>query len=138
MPEFSQIDAEKELNKRQKRFTEKDLKKVISKKEVLQKKFKKQERLKVHFSDFKVLFAMLRDFSTRKYTAVPWYIISSIGAALIYVISPLDLLPDFIPFIGYLDDATVLALCLNLVHKDIMIYKNWKENKLSNPAPIKE
>lgn len=138
MPEFSKIDAKKELNKRQKRFTEKDLKKVVSKKEVLQEKFKKQERLKVHFSDFKILFAMLRDYSTRKYTAVPWYIISSIGAVLIYVISPLDLLPDFIPFIGYLDDATVLALCLNLVHKDVMIYKNWKVNNPSKAIPVED
>lgn len=124
---FNNKDAKSELDKRQKRFFKKDLSTLVSKEKTLKEKFTGQERLKVHFSDFMVLFAMLRDYATRKYTAVPWFIISSIGAALLYVISPLDLIPDFIPFIGYLDDATVLAFCLNLVHKDIVLYKVWKE-----------
>lgn len=132
---ISDKEAQKELEKRQKRFTEKDIATVVSKEETLKQKFTKQERLKVHFSDFKVLFSMLRDYTTRRYTQVPWYIISSIGAALLYVILPLDLMPDFIPFIGYLDDATVLAICLKLVHKEILDYKVWKEEKLPQTTP---
>lgn len=132
---ISDQEAQRELDKRQKRFTEKDIATVVSKEETLTDKFTKQERLKVHFSDFKVLFSMLRDYTTRRYTEVPWYIISSIGAALLYVISPIDLIPDFIPFIGYLDDATVLAICLKLVHKEILLYKTWKEDMLRQAAP---
>jgi uncharacterized membrane protein YkvA (DUF1232 family) len=124
---ISDKEAEKELGKRQKRITEKDIATVVSKEETLKEKFSNQKRLKVHFRDFKVLFSMLRDYTTRRYTEVPWYIISSIAAALLYVISPIDLIPDFIPFIGYLDDATVLAICLKLVHKEIILYKTWKE-----------
>ncbi|MEX2349293.1 MAG: YkvA family protein [Flavobacteriaceae bacterium] len=135
MAPITKKEAASELDKRQKRFSEKDLANVVSKEEVLEEKFTKQDRLKVHFSDFKMLFSMLRDYTTRRYTAVPWYIISSIGAALLYVISPLDLLPDFIPIIGYIDDATVLALCLNLVHKEILLYKAWKEETHSDTAP---
>tara|TARA_R110000850_G_scaffold182360_1_gene307772 strand:+ start:24384 stop:24797 length:414 start_codon:yes stop_codon:yes gene_type:complete len=134
MAPFSKKDAASELDKRQKRFSEKDLATVVSKEETLKDKFTTQERLRVHFSDFKVLFSMLRDYTTRRYTEVPWYIISSIGAALLYVISPIDLIPDFIPFIGYLDDATVLAFCLKLVHKEILVYKAWKEEMPSNTA----
>lgn len=124
---FNNKKAKSELEKRQKRFSKKDLLSLVSKEKTLKEKFTRQERLKMHFSDFIVLFAMLRDYATRKYTKVPWFIISSIGAALLYVISPLDLIPDFIPFVGYLDDATVLAFCLKLVHKDIVLYKTWKE-----------
>lgn len=133
---ISDQEAQRELDKRQKRFTEKDIATVVSKEETLKEKFTKQERLKVHFSDFKVLFSMLRDYTTRRYTEVPWYIISSIGAALLYVISPIDLIPDFIPFIGYLDDATVLAICLKLVHKEILLYKTWKEETPSQTASV--
>lgn len=124
---ITEQEAGKELGKRQKRFTEKDMETVLSREESLQQKFTTQQRLKVHFKDFKMLFSMLRDYTSKNYTQVPWYTISAIGAVLLYVISPLDLIPDFIPFVGYLDDATVLAFCLNLVHKDLMLYKVWKE-----------
>lgn len=124
-------EAQQELDKRQKRFTKKDIEIVLSKERNLHTKFTTQQRLKVHFKDFKLLFSMMRDYTSQSYTHVPWYIISAIGAALLYVISPLDLIPDFIPFIGFLDDATVLALCLNLVHKDLMLYKEWKEGTIA-------
>ncbi|MBA3987174.1 MAG: DUF1232 domain-containing protein [Flavobacteriales bacterium] len=131
---ISEQEAQKELDKRQKRFTEKDMDSVLSSEETLEQKFTTQQRLKVHFNDFKMLFSMLRDYAARDYVAVPWYMISAIGAALLYVISPIDLIPDFIPFVGYLDDATVLALCLNLVHKDIILYKAWKENTVTTTS----
>lgn len=123
----SDQEAQKEIDKRQKKFSKKDLERVVSQEETLRDKFTKQENLKVHFNDFLVLFSMLRDYATRKYTHVPWYIISSIGATLLYVILPLDLIPDFIPFVGYIDDAAVLAFCLKLVQKEIVTYKTWKE-----------
>ncbi len=34
--------------------------------------------------------------------------------SVIYLLSPIDLIPDFIPFIGYLDDFVVISLLLNL------------------------
>ena len=37
--------------------------------------------------------------------------------AVIYLISPIDLIPDFIPFFGYLDDLVVVPLLLNLAVK---------------------
>ncbi len=71
---------------------------------------------------------MVKDYAKGKYKTVPWYIISSIGASLLYILSPMDLIPDFIPFIGYVDDAAILTLCLNLVKKEVETYKGWKES----------
>ena len=37
----------------------------------------------------------------------------ALAAAVVYLISPIDLVPDFVPFVGYLDDALVAAVVLD-------------------------
>lgn len=47
-----------------------------------------------------------------------------LGLALVYLISPIDIIPDFIPFAGQLDDLVILPvlvwLALRLIPKDVM------------------
>jgi uncharacterized membrane protein YkvA (DUF1232 family) len=52
-----------------------------------------------------------------------------IVVALVYVINPLDIVPDAIPFIGAIDDAAVVALELALMRKDLHKYRQWRENQ---------
>src|SRR5438105_6763916 len=50
------------------------------------------------------------------------------GAAIVYVISPLDFIPDFFPFIGQIDDIYVVVLCvLRLVNRtdDTVVRELW-------------
>jgi uncharacterized membrane protein YkvA (DUF1232 family) len=43
---------------------------------------------------------------------VPWYAkVLAVGTAA-YALSPIDLIPDFIPILGYLDDLIILPLCI--------------------------
>ena len=51
-------------------------------------------------------------------------------AALLYVLSPIDLIPDFIPVVGYVDDALVVAVCIKLVQADLDKYRDWKLKQL--------
>jgi uncharacterized membrane protein YkvA (DUF1232 family) len=48
---------------------------------------------------------------------------------LIYVFNPLDLVPDVLPFVGVLDDATVIGALLMLVERDLKKYRTWKEGQ---------
>ncbi|MDV3242044.1 MAG: DUF1232 domain-containing protein, partial [Methylocaldum sp.] len=55
----------------------------------------------------------------------PWYALSAIVAALLYVLSPVDLIPDVIPILGYTDDALMLSVCLLLVEQQLAEYESW-------------
>jgi len=48
---------------------------------------------------------------------------------LLYVLSPVDLVPDIIPFLGYLDDAAVVAACVRLIRNEIDVYQTWKKSQ---------
>jgi len=48
---------------------------------------------------------------------VPWYAKLLAGAVVAYALSPIDLIPDFIPVLGYLDDLLLLPLGILLVRR---------------------
>ncbi|MEA2642443.1 MAG: hypothetical protein QOF51_3837 [Chloroflexota bacterium] len=54
----------------------------------------------------------------------PWYAKAVAGLVVAYAFSPLDLIPDFIPVLGYLDDAVIvplgILLALRLVPEPVM------------------
>ncbi len=50
---------------------------------------------------------------------VPWYAKALAGAVLAYALSPIDLIPDFIPVLGYLDDLLIVPAGLVLVRRMI-------------------
>lgn len=62
------------------------------------------------------------------YREVPYRVIVSAMAGIIYLISPIDLIPDPIPVVGWLDDAAVLTFIFNLgVGSELKNYRKWKE-----------
>lgn len=72
---------------------------------------------------------MLKDYKSKKYTETPWMSIAAIIFALLYVLNPLDLVPDFIPFIGYIDDASVIALTLKMMGGEVEAYQVWQQKQ---------
>jgi uncharacterized membrane protein YkvA (DUF1232 family) len=81
--------------------------------------WEKVERVgkKISFTkDIKALFKYFRDKD------VPWYRKTIIVGALIYFILPIDTIPDFSPFIGYLDDLGVITAVLKYLGKEIIPY----------------
>jgi uncharacterized membrane protein YkvA (DUF1232 family) len=82
--------------------------------------------LKKYYKLTDVMMMMIKDYRKGKYTAVPWFTIAAIGGALLYVISPFDLIPDFIPGLGYLDDVTVLTIVVGWIDSDLHRYLDWK------------
>ncbi len=79
----------------------------------------------------KLLWEMLRD-STKKEFDVPWATVAALTATLLYLISPIDVVPDFIPALGFVDDALVIALCISLVRIDLKRYAAHRNLNLAD------
>ncbi len=78
------------------------------------------------FEDFKLLCALIRDYYKGVYRDVSFRSIFLFCAGVIYILSPLDFIPDINLGIGQIDDAAVFLLCLNFLEKDLHKYKAWK------------
>ena len=100
--------------------------KVIKNERDIDKKMAGQKALKALLEHGRLLLSMVKDYFTGSYREVPYWAIGAAALALVYVLSPLDAIPDVIPGLGYLDDATVLAFCLKLVESELARYKEWK------------
>lgn len=108
------------------KMTEKDVEKVVDKSEEIKKKFTAYGPLKRFIEDAKLLIALVKDYWRRSYRQVPFGVIGAIAFTLIYILNPFDLVPDVLPIIGQLDDASVFTACLMLIERDIRKYEKWK------------
>ena len=80
-------------------------------------------------SDIAVMISLVRAYVKKQYTEVPTTTILFAVAALIYVVNPFDLIPDYLIGPGQLDDAAALAVVLQAIHMDLDKFKKWqKEN----------
>ncbi len=89
------------------------------------------ERIKQSLLEIKkqvqVLYWAARDRRT------PWYAKALAGLVAAYALSPIDLIPDFIPILGYLDDVIIvpagIALAIKLIPKEVIAEAREKVEK---------
>lgn len=74
-----------------------------------------------------IMASLVRSYVKKEYTDIPIGSIIAIISALVYFVSPIDLIPDSIPVLGYFDDAAVVAACWKLVDSDVEEYLKWRE-----------
>lgn len=123
-------EAEEILKKQAEKISEKDLGGVLRKSDEIRNKFESHGPLGRFIDDVKLLISIVQDYWNGRYRDVPYWTIAAIAAALLYVLNPLDLIPDFLPGIGLIDDVLVMGACLAMVETDLQEYKQWK---IENP-----
>ena len=69
---------------------------------------------------------MLKAYSNKEYQKTPWKTLLLVAGGIVYFVSPLDLIPDFIPVLGYLDDITVLLWIANSIKGDLEEFEEWE------------
>lgn len=74
-----------------------------------------------------VMVSFVKSYVKKEYREAPVTSPISIVAALIYLISPKDLISDKLPVIGLLDDIAVVLLAWKYVIKDVEKYQAWRK-----------
>lgn len=81
------------------------------------------------WQELTLMFGIVADWISGEYREVPTGSIVAIVAALVYFLSPIDAIPDFIPIVGYIDDVFVIGLVVAQVHSDLEKYRLWKDSQ---------
>ncbi len=120
-------DAEKILN---------DPDKVADLMKKLEKKLKEVPNLGDQLAYLPRMGMMINSYIKKEYLDVSTgSIIAAIGA-IIYFVSPIDIIPDFIPVVGLLDDVAIVGLALNASKADIDKYMEWRKLSGKDPEEI--
>lgn len=107
-------------------------------KEALGKAITNKSDLEGVWAKMLLLFAVAKDYVNGDYTEIPKRSIVAILGGLIYFLSPIDVVPDFIPVLGFIDDVFILNLVYKQVIKDLERYKIWKDSQLKIVGTIDE
>jgi uncharacterized membrane protein YkvA (DUF1232 family) len=98
---------------------------------------KNQLTLKGMWSKLQLLFQLLKSWTKGEYKEIPYRTLVTVFAGLIYFVSPIDIVPDFLMGLGLLDDAAVIAFIVKQVDKDLVKFSEWKRKNFNTiNAPI--
>jgi uncharacterized membrane protein YkvA (DUF1232 family) len=72
------------------------------------------------------MLRLIRSYCSGKYKQISWEALLSIIVAIAYFTSPLDLIPDFLPGIGYIDDAMIIRFVYRSVKTELERFIEWE------------
>jgi uncharacterized membrane protein YkvA (DUF1232 family) len=110
--------------------TEADLDELHAQADELRRRFDQPGPIGHIRSSGHLLVALVGDYREGDYREVPWWAMAAIGFCLLYVLNPVDAMPDMVPILGQVDDAIVISVCLLLIDQELQKYKHWKLDRL--------
>jgi uncharacterized membrane protein YkvA (DUF1232 family) len=94
-----------------------------------------RERFKDLWAYFLAMLRLIRAYSRREYRNVPLQSLVMIIGAIIYILNPFDLIPDWIAGLGFADDAVVLAFAVRQTRQTLDDFMTWELRSRARPAP---
>jgi uncharacterized membrane protein YkvA (DUF1232 family) len=79
-----------------------------------------------------IIGGLIKSYATGEYRDIEIKNLVILIASLVYFISPIDLLPDFLPFLGYADDIALLTFVLGSMSEELEKFELWEMNKHVN------
>jgi uncharacterized membrane protein YkvA (DUF1232 family) len=81
------------------------------------------------WENLQLLSRMIKAATTGEYKGIPTTTLVSGIAVIIYFLTPIDLIPDIIPVIGLLDDASLLAWFMASTKSELDRFKEWEAER---------
>ena len=85
-------------------------------------------------ADISMLVSLTSCYIKEEYKEIPYQMMVGVVATLLYVISPVDIIPDILPGVGFTDDALAIAFCKRMIHDDMEMYIAWSNQRKSLDA----
>lgn len=74
-----------------------------------------------------LLVRLIRAYASGEYRKLPWKSLVSIVGVLIYFVSPLDFIPDFLPIVGMADDLALILWLFKSLSDDLEAFSQWEK-----------
>ncbi len=100
---------------------------IVSARQKLVGVLKDNDKLKGFSEKIYVMVRMVRAQISGEYREFPWRTLSMIVGALVYFVTPLDLIPDLIPMLGLTDDISIVYWIYRSVQGDIEKFESWEK-----------
>lgn len=82
--------------------------------------------MKEVMEDLKALIRLMRAYAKGEYRAIAWESLVLAAAAVAYLVSPIDLIPDMVPG-GLIDDAVVITFVVGLIRSELDDFIEWEQ-----------
>lgn len=76
--------------------------------------------------DLRTILRLAQAWARREYRAIPWKSLVYAVAAVIYFVNPVDVIPDVLVGIGFIDDAAVIGAVIRSIHNDLVAFQQWE------------
>ncbi len=90
------------------------------------------------WDNLQLLFDLVGAWRRGEYRKIPTRSIVTIIASIIYFVSPIDLVPDFLIGLGLVDDAAVIGFVIRQITADLEKFRIWKESHPAEPVILEE
>jgi len=76
------------------------------------------------------MIRLIRDYQRAEYRDISEPNLITVIAAILYFVSPFDVIPDWVPVLGHIDDAFVVSLALKSVRMDLDTFMAWETARI--------
>jgi uncharacterized membrane protein YkvA (DUF1232 family) len=89
-------------------------------------------------TDLMALLRLLKAWALRQYERVPWPSLLLVAGAVVYFVMPVDMIPDMLPGIGFVDDVAVVSAVMHTLRDELDRFQAWERTRLvrASTAPL--